>query len=219
MRKVVVSASSLPAGRNMSAQIEYITRVGNYGADMYHFDVMDGQFVKYQTIDHTYLEQLKAKSVLLFDVHLMVNNPEKVVKKYIKAGADILTLHLESFKEIEKLISTLKLIKSKNVMAGVAIDLDTNIEVIDSLVKYVDVVLIMSVKTGKGGQEFQKSALKKIKYVRKLSEEVLISVDGGINAETGAQCIKAGADILCCGKYIYENDTYTAIQQLKGKNG
>ena len=86
MRKIVVSASSLPAGRNMSSQLEYISRVGTYGADMYHLDVMDGTYVKPHSVDHTYLEQLKEKSVLLFDVHLMINNPEKVIKKYIKAG-------------------------------------------------------------------------------------------------------------------------------------
>lgn len=219
MRKISIAASSLPAGRNMSAQIEYITRVGNYGADIYHLDVMDGAFVKYQTIDNTYLEQLKEKSVLLFDVHLMVEHPEKVIKKYIKAGADILTIHYEVFDDQEKLISTLKKIKSKNVLAGISIDLDTDSKVLEPILKYVDLVLVMTVKAGKGGQEFQKSALKKIKYIRSLSEEVLIEVDGGINPTTASQCVKAGADILVSGNYIYNNDTYLAIQQLKGKNG
>jgi len=219
MHKINIAASSLPAGRNMSAQIEYITRVGNYGADIYHLDVMDGAFVKYQTVDHTYLEQLKEKSVLLFDVHLMVEHPEKVISKYIKAGADILTIHYEVFEDQEKLISTLKKIRSKKVLAGISIDLDTDEKVLEPILKYVDLVLIMTVKAGKGGQEFQKSALKKIKYIRSLSEEVLIEVDGGINPTTAAQCVKAGADILVSGNYIYKNDTYIAIQQLKGKNG
>ena len=219
MRKISIAASSLPAGRNMSAQIEYITRVGNYGADIYHLDVMDGAFVKYQTVDHTYLEQLKEKSVLLFDVHLMVEHPEKVIGKYIKAGADVLTIHYEVFEDQEKLISTLKKIKSKNVLVGISIDLDTDAKVLEPIIKYVDLVLIMTVKAGKGGQEFQKSALKKIKYIRTLSEEVLIEVDGGINPTTASQCVKAGADILVSGNYIYNNDTYLAIQQLKGKNG
>lgn len=219
MRKIIVAASSLPAGRNMSAQIEYITRVGNYGADVYHLDVMDGAFVRYQTVDHTYLEQLKEKSALLFDVHLMVENPQKVIKKYVKAGADIITVHYEVFENTEKLIATLKKIKQNGVMAGVSIDLETDEKVLTDIIKYVDLVLIMSVKAGKGGQEFQKSTLKKIKYVRSLSEDVLIEVDGGINAQTGAQCVKAGADILVSGKFIYSNDTYDAIQQLKGNNG
>lgn len=219
MRKVVVSASSLAAGRNMSAQIEYITRVSMYGADMYHIDVIDGVFAKHKTIDYKYFQQLREASPLLFDVHLMVVNPEKVIDKYIKAGANIITLHYESFSDVKNLINALKKIKSKGVMAGLAIDLDTKIELIDPIIKYLDVVMIMAVKAGKGGQEFNKSALKKIKYVRKLNPEILIEVDGGINEGTGAQCVRADADILVAGSYIYNNDAYEAIQKLKGKNG
>lgn len=219
MRKVVVSASSLSAGRNMSAQIEYITRVGNYGADMYHIDVIDGVFAKNKTIDYKYFEQLREKSPLLFDVHLMVANPEKVVDKYIKAGANILSVHYESFKDPKELIKVLKKIRKNGVMAGLIIDLDTKVEVVDSLLKYADVVVVMTVKAGKGGQAFNKSALKKIKYIRKLNPEILISADGGIDADTGAQCVRAGADILVSGSYIYKNDAYESIQKLKGKNG
>lgn len=219
MRKIIISASSMPAGRNMSSQLEYISRVGNYGADMYHLDVMDRTYTKNKTIDYSYLEQLKEKSVLLFDVHLMIDNPGKVLKKYIKAGADIITLHYEVFKEQDKLISLLKKIKENKVMTGLAIDLDTDVKVIEPLLKYLDLVLIMSVKAGKGGQEFQKSALKKIKHIRTINKEILIEVDGGINDENAAACVKAGADILVSGSYIYNNDTYEAIQKLKGKNG
>ena len=219
MRKVVVSASSLPAGRNMSAQLEYIERVGTYGADMYHFDVMDGQFVKQKTIDYKYLEQLNEKSALLFDVHLMIVNPEKYIDKYIKAGADIITIHYESFTDTEKLIKTLKSIKKKGVMAGLCIDLDTDVKVAEGLLKYLDLVLIMTVKAGKGGQEFNKAALKKVKYIKSINPEILIEVDGGINDETGAQAVRAGADILVSGSYIYKNDAFEAIQKLKGKNG
>lgn len=219
MRKVVVSASSLPAGRNMSAQIEYLERVGTYGADLYHLDVMDGHYVKYKTVDSTYLEQLKEKSTLLFDVHLMVKNPEKVVAKYIKAGANIITIHYEVFENEERLIDLLKYIKSKGVMAGLAIDQETKIEVVEKLLPLLDLVLVLCVKAGKGGQEFNKNALQKIKYIRSLDENVLIEVDGGINDKTGAQCVRAGADILVSGSYIYNNDTFLAIQKLKGKNG
>ena len=104
-------------------------------------------------------------------------------------------------------------------MVGLAIDLDTKIDVIDTFIKYLDIVLIMSVKTGKGGQTFNKSALKKIKYVRSLNPEILIEVDGGINEDTASQCVRAGADILVSGTFIYNNDAFEAIQQLKGKNG
>ena len=219
MKKVVVSASSMPAGRNMSSQIEYLQRVTNYGADMYHLDVMDGEFTKYKTIDHKYFDQLREKSTLLFDTHLMIKNPAKELKKYIKAGADIITVHYESFEKVEDLIAVLKQIRKNKKLAGLAIDIDTKIEVADNLLKYLDLILIMSVKAGKGGQEFNKYALKKIKHVRNLNQEILIEVDGGIDNITGAQCIKAGADILVSGSYIYKNETYDAIQKLKGKNG
>lgn len=215
MNKVVVSASSLVAGRNMSSQLEYIQRVGNYGADMYHLDVMDGEFTKSKSIDYKYFEQLREKSSLLFDVHLMIKNPEKHIDKYIKAGANILSVHYESFTDEELLIKTLKRIKAKKVMAGLVIDLDTDIKVINKFLPFIDMVLIMSVKAGKGGQEFDKSALKKIKYVRNLSADVLIQVDGGINDKTAAACVRAGADILSVGSYIYNNDTYDAIQSIK----
>lgn len=219
MRKVVVSASSLPAGRNMSSQIDYLQKVSNFGADMYHLDVMDGNYVKSQTIDYTYLEQLKEKSSLLFDTHLMIANPEKYVDKYIKNGADIITVHYETFSNEDKLIKVLKRIKKNKKMAGLAIDIDTKVEAIDRFLKLIDMVVILCVKVGKGGQEFNKSALDKIKHVRMLNPDILIEVDGGINPTTAAQCVKAGADILVSGNYIFNNDIYEAIKELKGKNG
>ena len=219
MRKVVVSASSLPAGRNMSSQIDYLQKVSNFGADMYHLDVMDGNYVKSQTIDYTYLEQLKEKSSLLFDTHLMIVNPEKYVDKYIKNGADIITVHYETFSNEDKLIKVLKRIKKNKKMAGLAIDIDTKVEAIDRFLKLIDMVVILCVKAGKGGQEFNKSALDKIKHVRMLNPDILIEVDGGIDPTTAAQCVKAGADILVSGNYIFNNDIYEAIKELKGKNG
>ncbi len=219
MRKVVVGASSLPAGRNMSAQIEYLNRVDNYGIDIYHLDVMDGEFVRFKTLDYTYFEQLREKSALLFDAHLMVNNVERVIDKYIKSTANIITVHYESFDTPDAVIKTLKKIRNHKKMAGLAIDLNTDIKLTEPLLKYCDMILIMTVKAGKGGQSFNESALEKIKYIRSLNSDILIEVDGGINDKTGAMCVKAGADILVSGNYIYNNDTYEAIQSLKGKNG
>ena len=217
MAKVVVAASSLPAGRNMSSQLDYIKKMQTYGADMYHLDVMDGLFVKNQTVDYTYLEQLNMSSVLLFDVHLMVQYPTKVISKYAKFGANILTIHYEAFANDKLFIKTLKKIRKLGMMAGIAIDVDTKVEVIEPFLKYCDLVLVMTVKAGKGGQSFNESALKKIRNIRKLYPNILIEVDGGINPETGAKCVKAGADILVSGSYIYNNDAYEAIQSLKGK--
>ena len=219
MKKIVVSASSLPAGRNMSSQIDYIARVGNFGADMYHLDVMDGKFVKNKSIDHAYVEQLREKSTLLFDVHLMIENAEKVIKKYIKAGANIISLQYEAFKDENLLIKTLKTIKNSDVMAGIAIDIDTDINVLTPIIKYVDMVLVLCVKVGKGGQEFNKSAIKKIKTLRGEYPDILIEADGGINDVSAPAVVRAGADILVSGHYIYSNDTFEAIQTLKGKNG
>lgn len=216
MSKIVVSASSLPAGRNMSSQLDYIKKMQNFGADLYHLDVMDGVFVKNQTIDYTYLEQLKMSSTLLFDVHLMVQNPSKVIKKYANAGANILTIHYEVFKSDKSCIKALEQIRSLGMMAGIAIDIDTPVEAIEPFLKHCDLVLVMMVKAGKGGQEFNESALKKIKDLRKMDSNILIEADGGINKETGAKCVKAGADILVSGSYIYKNDAYEAIQSLKG---
>ncbi len=218
MKKIVVSASSLPAGRNMSSQLEYIERVGTYGVDMYHLDVMDGKFTKQKSVDYAYLEQLKEHSTLLFDVHLMIVEAEKVISKYIKAGANIISLEYEAFQDKELLKKTLIKIKKSGVMAGLAIDIDTDIKVIDEYLNLIDMALILCVKVGKGGQKFQDAAIKKIKYVRNLSKDILIEADGGINAETAKDCVKAGADILVSGAYIYANDTYSAIQTLKGKS-
>ncbi|MFQ6752561.1 MAG: ribulose-phosphate 3-epimerase [Clostridia bacterium] len=219
MKKVVISASSLPAGRNMSAQIDYIVKIGSFGADMYHLDIMDGEYVKQKSIDYKYFEQLREKSTLLFDAHLMTVRPEKLVDKYLKAGANILTIHYEAVEDKNELVKVFKKIKRAGAMVGLAIELHTDVSVIEPYLRYLDLVLIMSVKTGKYGQEFNKDAIKKIKQVRSLSEDILIEVDGGINDKTASLCVKAGADILVSGSYIYNNDTYTAIQSLRGKNG
>ena len=219
MKKVVVSVSSMPAGRNMSAQLDFIARVGVYGADMYHLDVVDGKFAKHKTINYEYFEQLREKSPLLFDCHLMVVEPQKVINKYIKSPANIISVHYESFEDKEVMIKTLKKIKKAGKLVGLAIDLDTKIEVIDKYIEYLDLVLLLAVKAGKGGQNFDKSVINKIKYVRKLNSEILIEVDGGINDKTAPACIKAGADILSVGSYVYNNDAYEAIQALKGRNG
>ena len=219
MKKIVVSASSLPAGRNMSSQIEYVGRVSNFGADMYHVDVMDGTYTKNSSINYTYIEQLKEKSAIMFDVHLMINNPQKVIKKYAGAGADIITVHYDVFEDVNELVKTLIKIRKLGKMAGVALALETDAKVLEPIMRYIDMVLVLCVKAGKSGQKFDQTSVKKIKQIRAMNSQVLIEADGGINAETAPVCVKAGADILVSGNYIYSNDTYEAIQTLKGKNG
>lgn len=216
MPKIVVSASSMPAGRNMSSQIDYMKKVQTYGADMYHFDVMDGIFVNAETIDYLYLKEMKLNTILPFDVHLMIANPEKYITKYIKNGADILTLQVEAFKDEKVLLSTLQKIRKFKVLAGLCIDLDTPVDKVTKYLSEIDLVLVMSVKAGASGQEFDSKAISKIKKIRKLNKDILIEVDGGINDTNVKNVIKAGADIVVSGSYIYENDTYMAIQSLKG---
>ena len=218
MAKVMISASSLPAGRNMSSQLEYIRRVQNYGADMYHIDVMDGKFVKNETIDYNYLEQLRENSVLLFDVHLMVVAPsEGLIKKYAKYGSNIITLHYEAYDDKKVLIKRMQFIKKLGCMVGLSFVMETKVEEIIPFLEYADLVLVMSVKVGQGGQKFNEETIEKIKKIRKANKKILIEVDGGINAITAPKCVKAGADVLAAGSFIYENDAYEAIQTLKGK--
>ncbi len=219
MQKIVVSASSLPAGRNMSSQIEYLRRVTTYGADMYHLDVMDGEYTKFKSIDYKYFDQLRENSPILFDAHLMIKDVDKIIDKYMKSPANIITIHYEVFDSVDDLKDMLVKIRKSGKLVGLAIDLDTDIKVIEPILKFLDMVLIMSVKAGKGGQEFSKVAINKIKFVRSLSKDILISVDGGINDTNAKDCVKAGADILCAGSFIYNNDTFIAIQKLKGNNG
>lgn len=218
MPKIVVSASSMPAGRNMSSQLDYLKKVQTYGADMYHFDVMDGVFVKAETIDYMYLKEMKLNTVLPFDVHLMIANPEKLITKYIKNGADILTLHVEAFKDEKALLKAIERIKKAGVLVGLCIDLDTSVEKVTKYLDVIDLVLIMSVKAGAIGQSFDEKAIAKIKKIRKLNNDILIEVDGGINDSNVKNIIKAGADIVVSGSYIYENDTFMAIQSLKQGN-
>lgn len=219
MAKIVVSASSLPAGRNMSSQLDYLQKMQNYGADMYHIDVMDGKFVRSETIDYNYLEQLRENSTLLFDVHLMVVAPtESYIKKYAKYGANIITLQYEAYEDKKVLLKRLKFIKKLGCSVGLAVDIDTPIEDIFDYVPYLDMVCVMCVKVGAGGQKFNEDMLKKVKALRKFDKNILIEVDGGINSVTAPISVKAGADILAVGSFIYNNDPYEAIRLLKGKN-
>jgi len=219
MAKIVISASSLPAGRNMSSQLDYLNKMQNYGADMYHIDVMDGKFVKNETIDYNYLEQMRECSVLLFDVHLMVVSPtNSYIKKYAKYGANIITLQYESYQDKKVLLKRLKYIKKLGVNVGLAIDKGTPVEEIFPYIPFLDMVLIMCVTVGAGGQQFDEEMLKKVKALRKQNKDILIEVDGGINGVTAPMCVKAGADILAVGSFIYNNDAYESIRLLKGKN-
>ena len=218
MNKVEVSPSILSADfKNLDKDIKDIILAG---AKYLHFDVMDGNFVNNISFGIPVLKSLKNGNYpLIFDVHLMINDPRKYVLDFINAGADIITFHYEAInkQEIKPLIN---FIHSYHKLVGISIKPDTDVKVLDSFLGYLDLVLIMSVEPGFGGQKFMSNSLSKINYLSKIKEEnhhkYLIEVDGGINELTSKECIKVGVDILVAGSYIFKSkDRIEAIRSLK----
>ena len=187
------------------------------GANFVHLDVMDGKFVKNKTFDYRFVDEVKNKTTLLLDVHLMVEHPEKVVDKYIAAGADILHFHYEATDKPEEL---LKYIKSKNVLAGLAISPSTPAFKIKDLLKknLVDVVLVMGVEPGACGQTFIPGSAEKVAEVRELDRSVYIEIDGGVNLKNSKILRKLGANILVSGSCVFSaKNMRKAINHLKGR--
>lgn len=171
-----------------------------------HFDVMDGKFVKNKTYDHTMLPEIAAYSNQVFDCHLMVEKPEDVVDHYIKNKADYITFHYEA---TDKALDLIHHIKASGVKAGISIKPNTPVKVLDDLLAYVDMILVMSVEPGKGGQAFIPSSIEKIAYLNeqriKHRFNYQIEVDGGINHETAKMVKDAGCDIIVVGSYIFKH--------------
>lgn len=191
--------------------------IENAGASFVHVDVMDGKFVTNKTFDHKFVDKLKDKTNLMLDVHLMVENPDAVVDKYIDAGADILTIHFEGAKNIE---ATLKKIKSKNVVAGVAISPSTPALKIKDLLKtgLVDLVLVMGVEPGYCGQTFIPGSAEKVAEIREMDKRVFIEIDGGVTVKNSKILRKMGANILVSGATVFNSSNMKkTIHQLKGK--
>lgn len=171
-----------------------------------HFDVMDGIFVENRTYDEEMVKKIQAISSQFFDVHLMIIEPEKHIEKYINAGADLITFHLEATEEPLELI---KKIKKSNVKAGISIKPQTPVESLDLLLPYLDLILIMSVEPGKGGQKFIENSLAKISYLSRKKQlynyEYLIEVDGGINLETAKRVRESGCDVIVVGSFLFNS--------------
>ncbi len=199
---------------NLGHEIEKLEKSG---ADMIHFDIMDGHFVPNLTFGHQMVQALRPKSKLLFDVHLMVSNPEEHIEKFINAGSDYITVHTEATVHLHRLI---KQIKATGKKAGVSVVPSTDENILKYIISELDLILVMTVDPGFGGQQFIESQLIKIKNIRKIIDQenhkILLSVDGGINASTAKACHAAGADILVSGSYIFEKDDYASqIRSLR----
>lgn len=187
------------------------------GATMVHIDVMDGKFVKNTTFDYNFVNKIKDMTSLLLDVHLMVENPESVIDKYIDSGADILTVHYEACKDIAK---TLEYIKSKNVVAGVAINPKTPAIKIKDLLKnnLADVVVVMGVKPGACGQKFIPGSAEKVGEIREMDKRVYIEIDGGVTTKNAYLLRKMGANIIVSGSTIFTSKNMRkTFKLLKGK--
>lgn len=210
-----VSPSILSA--DFASMGEACHELETYGADYIHCDVMDGTFVDQITFGHKMIKDIKRITKIQLDVHLMIVNPLKHVENFAKAGSSIITLHYETLDNVEEAINT---VKNLGVKVGLSIKPGTAVEVLKNFLPFLDLVLIMSVEPGKGGQGFMDSALDKVAYCREYAQksgrDIMIEVDGGINEETGRLCVDMGANLLVAGSYIFGAESRKlAIDSLK----
>lgn len=213
---VKIAPSILSA--NFAKLGEEILDVERGGADYIHVDVMDGHFVPNITIGPLIVEAIRPVTTLPLDVHLMIENPDQYIEAFAKAGADYITVHVEACPHLHR---TIQLIKSYDVKAGVVLNPATPVMTIQHIIEDIDMVLLMTVNPGFGGQKFIASVLPKIAEVKKLADQfnpnLEIEIDGGVNEATAKLCIEQGANVLVAGSAVYNQaDRAAAIRKIRG---
>jgi ribulose-phosphate 3-epimerase len=200
---------------------EELERIEKAGAEWVHFDVMDGHFVPNISFGIPVLKSIASGHNLVNDVHIMITDPKFYAPKFIAAGADYLTFHFETCKDYRECLEVIDLIHSLGAKAGISFRPRTDVKKLVPILRFVDLVLVMSVEPGFGGQPFIKDSISKIVFLRDHKNNdpdahYLIEVDGGINETTGQLCRLAGADVLVAGSYIFGHDDYEKrIAELK----
>ena len=210
MKKPIVSTSIL--GATPANAAKEIKKIKDANLHWIHFDVMDGKFVKNVSFDTPFLKQLCDGLELIKDVHIMINEPINRIEEYKDCGADYLTFHYEACKDDSEVQEVINKIHALNMKAGISIKPNTPSEKVYPFLKDLDLVLVMSVEPGYGGQKFMDHSIEKIAFIRneinKNNYHALISVDGGINDKTAPLCLNAGADILVVGQYLFNHEDF-----------
>ena len=205
MKKIQISPSILSA--DFSQLGNEIKRLENAGADMIHVDVMDGHFVPNLTIGPSVIQAIKKDSSIPFDVHLMISPVHKYIESYAKAGADVITIHPETTDNLEDSINKIKQLKKK---VGISLNPKTKIEIIEKFLDKLNLILIMSVNPGFGGQKFMPKVLEKVEKLDKIRKDKVlnfeIEIDGGIDFENSKLAINSGVDILVSGTTVFKSN-------------
>ena len=218
MKKIIIAPSILSADfNNLKKEMDVVEQAG---AEWLHFDVMDGHFVPNISFGIPVLKSIAHSHNMVNDVHIMISDPLKYAPEFIKSGAEYLTFHYEACKDDEEVQKVIDLIHSLNGKAGLSIKPKTDVKVVDKFLKDLDLLLVMSVEPGFGGQSFMPNALEKISHLRNEIDrngyKCLVEVDGGINDETGKLCKEAGVDVLVAGSYLFgHEDVKARIEGLK----